>query len=108
MRRTLWGALLLADSVEDWSWARALGIGLLGLWAILFRVAALPLVPAMAVSQLVDINPMLTRVPLSEPGPHREIAFIVRPNYPNLKNIEILMQLFREELAHQSKDKAGS
>lgn len=45
----IWGALLLADSVEDWSWARALGIGLLGLWAILFRVAALPLVPAMAV-----------------------------------------------------------
>ncbi len=45
----IWGTLLLADSVENWSWARTAGIALLGLWAILFRVAALPLIPAMAV-----------------------------------------------------------
>ena len=59
------------------------------------------LVPAMAVAQLVDINPLLIKVPLAEPGPHREIAFVVRPNYPNLKNIELLMQLFRRELTRQ-------
>ena len=53
------------------------------------------LVPAMAVAQLVDPNPNLARVALAEPGPHREIAFIVRPNYPNLKNLELLMQLFQ-------------
>ena len=66
------------------------------------------LVPAMAIPQLVDVNPMLTKVPLSEPGPHREIAFVVRPNYPNLRNIELLMQLFRQELSQQSTDETGS
>ncbi len=59
------------------------------------------LVPAMAIAQLVDTNPQLAKVPLSEPGPHREIAFIVRPNYPNLNNIELLMQLFQRELSRQ-------
>lgn len=60
------------------------------------------LVPAMAIGQLVDANCRLAKVPLAEPGPHREIAFVVRPNYPNLKNIELLMQLFRQELTRQS------
>ena len=56
------------------------------------------LVPEMALSQLVDNNPALARVPLAEPGPHREIAFIVRPNYPMLVNIETLQTLINEEL----------
>ena len=56
------------------------------------------LVPAMAVPQIVDSNPRIAKVPLAEPGPHREIAFVVRPNYPNVKNIELLMQLFQKEL----------
>ena len=64
------------------------------------------LVPEMALAQLVDVNPVLTRVPLAEPGPHREIAFVVRPNYPNLKNIELLMQLFRQELTGQQAGEA--
>jgi LysR family hydrogen peroxide-inducible transcriptional activator len=59
------------------------------------------LVPAMALSQIVDNNPQIAKVPLSEPGPHREIAFIVRPNYPGLRNIELLMELFRQELNRQ-------
>ena len=66
------------------------------------------LVPAMATAQLVDINSDLVKIPLAEPGPHREIAFIVRPNYPNLKNIEILMQLFRQELQQQKSRRSGS
>lgn len=45
----IWGAVLLADSREHWTWTRTVGIALLGLWAILYRVAALPLIPAMAV-----------------------------------------------------------
>ncbi len=61
------------------------------------------LVPAMATAQLVDNNAELAKVPLAEPGPHREIAFLVRPNYPNLKDIELLMQLFRQELSRQLK-----
>lgn len=56
------------------------------------------LVPAMALPQLVDSNPKIAKVPLAEPGPHREIAFVVRPNYPNVDNIELLMQLFRRQL----------
>ena len=56
------------------------------------------LVPQMALESLVDINPGLRRVPLAEAGPHREIAFIVRPNYPAVKNIELMMALFEELL----------
>jgi LysR family hydrogen peroxide-inducible transcriptional activator len=56
------------------------------------------LVPEIALPQLVDENPRIAKVPLAEPGPHRELAFIVRPNYPSLGNIELLMQLFQREL----------
>ncbi len=56
------------------------------------------LIPAMAVGPLLQDNPRIARVPLAEPGPHREIAFIVRPNYPGLKKIELLMDLFQREL----------
>jgi len=56
------------------------------------------LVPAMALPQLVDGNPRLAKVPLAEPGPHREIAFVLRPTYPSLGNIELLMELFQQEL----------
>ena len=66
------------------------------------------LVPAMALPQLVDGDPRLAKVPLSEPGPHREIAFVVRPNYPSLHNVEILMALFRDELARGRDARVGA
>jgi len=56
------------------------------------------LVPEMALKALVDINPALRKLPLAEPGPHREIAFIVRPTYPGLRSIETLKQFFAREL----------
>ncbi|MAP11358.1 MAG: LysR family transcriptional regulator [Gammaproteobacteria bacterium] len=56
------------------------------------------LVPHMAMAGLVDSNPRVSGVPLAEPGPHRSIAFLVRPNYPLLKNIELLMELFATAL----------
>lgn len=56
------------------------------------------LIPEMAIPQLVNENPKIAKVPLAEPGPHREIAFIVRPNYPSIRNIELLMKLFSQEL----------
>lgn len=56
------------------------------------------LVPEIALPQLVDDNPRIAKVALAEPGPHREIAFVCRPNYPGLRNIELLMQLFQREL----------
>lgn len=56
------------------------------------------LVPAMALDQLLAGNSELKAAHLNEPGPHRKIAFIIRPNYPNIKNIELLMQIFRHGL----------
>ena len=56
------------------------------------------LVPEMALESLVEHNPNLKTIPLAEKGPHRKIAFIVRPNYPVVKNIEILMALFSKEM----------
>ncbi len=59
------------------------------------------LVPEMALESLVNHNSNLKAVPLSEKGPHREIAFIVRPNYPAVKNIEIMMALFSKEMKNK-------
>jgi len=56
------------------------------------------LVPAMALDQLLSGNAELKAAHLNEPGPHRRIAFVTRPNYPAVKNIELLMQIFRQEL----------
>ncbi len=56
------------------------------------------LVPEMALEQLIDRNPMLSQARLSEPGPHRRIAFIVRPNYSGVNNIELLIAQFRTSL----------
>ena len=56
------------------------------------------LVPAMALDQLLSGNSELSAVHLNEPGPHRKIAFIARPNYAGVKNIELLMQIFRQLL----------
>ena len=56
------------------------------------------LVPQMALEQLINTNSSLSSVHLREPGPHRKIAFIVRPNYARLNDIEHLMALFKEQL----------
>ena len=56
------------------------------------------LIPQMALPGLVNNNRELAAVHLSEPGPHRRIAFIVRPNYTGVKNIEALITLFKLSL----------
>ena len=56
------------------------------------------LIPAMAHQQLVARNRDLISIPLEEPGPHRRIAFVVRPNYTRLPCIEALMATCREAL----------
>jgi len=56
------------------------------------------LVPEIALEQLVNGNAQLAKIPLEEPGPHRQLAFAIRPNYPGIANVEALLQLFREEL----------
>ncbi|MFY8350730.1 hydrogen peroxide-inducible genes activator [Pseudoalteromonas sp. SSM20] len=56
------------------------------------------LVPHMALDQLVKNEGELTAVHLNEPGPHRTIALVVRPNYVRTNDIVLLQQLFEHEL----------
>lgn len=56
------------------------------------------LVPQMAIRQLLNDNPELHAISLAEPGPHRSIAFICRPHYAGVSNIDILKKLFKERL----------
>jgi len=56
------------------------------------------LVPGMALDQLISNSSELRAVHLNEPGPHRKIAFIVRPNYAGVGNIQLLMKLFSKQL----------
>jgi LysR family transcriptional regulator, hydrogen peroxide-inducible genes activator len=56
------------------------------------------LVPQMAVEQLLKANPLLKKAHLNEPGPHREIALIMRPGYTGIKNVEQLKVLFEQQL----------
>ncbi len=56
-------------------------------------------VPEMALGQLVNHNPLLQTMHLDEPSPHRSIAFITRPNYSGVNNIEALIKLFKQALA---------
>jgi LysR family hydrogen peroxide-inducible transcriptional activator len=52
----------------------------------------------MALEQLVSQNKKLSAVHLKEPGPHRRIAFILRPNYTRMSSIEALIALSKEAL----------
>lgn len=56
------------------------------------------LIPAMAKEQLIDANEKLSAVHLGEPGPHRRIAFILRPNYTRLSSIEAFAEICKKEL----------
>ena len=57
------------------------------------------LVPRMALEQLVKNNTEIHAVHLNEPGPHRSIAMIVRPNYPRVDDIKLLITLFSQALS---------
>jgi LysR family transcriptional regulator, hydrogen peroxide-inducible genes activator len=60
------------------------------------------LIPEMAMAPLISQHPALATVHLNEPGPHRRIAFILRPNYTCTSSIEALMELCKEALLPQS------
>lgn len=55
-------------------------------------------VPQMALDQLAHTSSELIASHLSDPGPHRKIAFITRLNYAGVTNIELLMKIFKEQL----------
>ena len=61
------------------------------------------LIPEMAIEQLTSQHKSLSVVHLDEPGPHRQLAFILRPNFTRLSSIEALINICKEELSLQSK-----
>lgn len=61
------------------------------------------LIPEMAIEPLTSQHQSLSVVHLNEPGPHRELAFILRPNFTRLSSIEALIKICKEELLHHSK-----
>jgi len=56
------------------------------------------LVPELALDALVKSDSNLSIKRLAEAGPHRRLAFVVRPNYTNLDDINALISLFRSQL----------
>ncbi len=56
------------------------------------------LVPAMAVEQLTSQHKSLSVIHLDEPGPHRELVFIFRPNFTRTSSIEALVEVCKKAL----------
>ncbi|XQW86421.1 hydrogen peroxide-inducible genes activator [Thalassotalea piscium] len=57
------------------------------------------LVPQMALDQLIFNESELRAIHLNEPGPHRKISLIIRPNYVRTDEITILKTIFNQELS---------
>ncbi len=60
------------------------------------------LIPHMAIEALTAQHQSLSVVHLNEPGPHRQLAFILRPNFTRMSSIEALIDICRQELKHHS------
>ncbi|MBN0985984.1 hydrogen peroxide-inducible genes activator [Amphritea pacifica] len=56
------------------------------------------LIPQMALKQLTQQNQSLSAIHLQEPGPHRRIVFVIRPNYTRMNSIDALMALCKKAL----------
>ncbi|RDE19609.1 hydrogen peroxide-inducible genes activator [Motiliproteus coralliicola] len=65
------------------------------------------LVPQMALEQLIGRHQSLSALHLGEPGPHRRIAFILRPNSTRMSSVEALIALCKEALAQSEDDSSG-
>ena len=62
------------------------------------------LVPEMALNELVGNKKDLSISHLDEPGPHREIALITRPNYAGMENVKMLVDFFGNSLKELDKN----
>ncbi len=58
------------------------------------------LIPEMSIDQLTAQHQTLSSVHLNEPSPHRQLAFILRPNFTRLDNIEALIAMCKKALAN--------
>lgn len=56
------------------------------------------IVPHMALDQLTYNESELRAIHLNEPGPHRTIALIIRPNYVRSNELSILQNIFTQQL----------
>jgi len=56
------------------------------------------LVPQMALDQLTYNESELRAIHLNEPGPHRNISFIIRPNYVRTNELTELKRIFTQQL----------
>jgi LysR family hydrogen peroxide-inducible transcriptional activator len=56
------------------------------------------LIPSIAYKQLAGPYPEIATLTLNEVGPHRSLAFILRPNYSGSKSIEALIALCKQVL----------
>ena len=61
------------------------------------------LVPHMSVKHLINTNSKIKKAILNEPGPHRELAIIVRQTYTDIENVIFLKDIFKDELKRYSK-----
>jgi LysR family hydrogen peroxide-inducible transcriptional activator len=59
------------------------------------------LVPQMALDQLTYNESELRAIHLNEPGPHRTIALIIRPNYVRTNELTMLKDIFTEQLTNK-------
>ena len=66
------------------------------------------LVPHMAIDQLVNSNSLLDKALLDEPGPHRELAIIIRPSYSSIESVELLSEVFSSSLLKRTKSFEGT
>lgn len=57
------------------------------------------LIPRMALDQLISQHDELAALHLNEPGPHRRIAFVLRPTYSRLSTIETLIEVCQKALS---------
>ena len=56
------------------------------------------LVPQMALDQLIHNESELRAIHLNEPGPHRTIALVIRPNYVRTNELTLLKGIFTTQL----------
>lgn len=59
------------------------------------------LVPQMALDQLIHTESDLKALHLNEPGPHRKISLIIRPNYVRADEVDMLRKIFAQQLSER-------
>jgi len=62
------------------------------------------LIPKMALKELIGSKKEFFIAHLNEPGPHREIALVTRPDYAGMENINLLIDFFEQCLRQSNKN----